>query len=224
MAITDTSGNPYALYTMEAFGNVLEKGTSTGYSSEHQTDPQPYHLTTKEYESDVSLYYFNARWYDPGLGRFASRDPRPQELRLREGSAWLRALLRILLTDPIYSDWTNGYTYSHNCPTGHVDISGGCSTGGVAKATELGAILGAQCATGIKAKPPYCKRYHEPDRPCSVKGCGYRVGYERCDTCCSELVEEYGIMKKAARQVIADACETVCLKALGRESDDEPLM
>jgi YD repeat-containing protein len=53
MAITDVSGKPYAEYTMDAFGNVLQKGTSTGYSSEFATDPQPYHLTTKEYDPDV---------------------------------------------------------------------------------------------------------------------------------------------------------------------------
>jgi YD repeat-containing protein len=52
MAITDVNGKPYAEYTMDAFGNVLQKGTSTGYSSEFATDPQPYHLTTKEYDAD----------------------------------------------------------------------------------------------------------------------------------------------------------------------------
>jgi RHS repeat-associated protein len=74
MAVSDSNGNPYALYTMGAFGYVLEKGTSTGYSSEHGTDPQPYHLTTKEFDNDVCLYYFNARWYDLWSGRFISRD------------------------------------------------------------------------------------------------------------------------------------------------------
>jgi len=60
---------------MDAFGNVLEKGTSTGYSAEHQSDPQPYHLTTREYDPDIGLYYFSARWYDPTFGRFISHEP-----------------------------------------------------------------------------------------------------------------------------------------------------
>jgi RHS repeat-associated protein len=77
MAVTDTSGNAYAVYTMEAFGNVLEKGASTGYSSEHAADPQPYHLTTKEYDPDIALYYFKARWYDSHSGRFLSRARMP---------------------------------------------------------------------------------------------------------------------------------------------------
>jgi len=75
MAVTDSNGNPYAEYTMEAFGSVMQKGTSTGYYSQHATDPQPYHLTTKEYDPDTGLYYFNARWYDASVGRFVSQDP-----------------------------------------------------------------------------------------------------------------------------------------------------
>jgi len=71
VAVTNSSGNAYALYTMDAFGNVLEKGNS-GYLYEHSTDPQPYHLTTKEYDPDSRLYYFHARWYEPQTGRFIS--------------------------------------------------------------------------------------------------------------------------------------------------------
>jgi RHS repeat-associated protein len=74
MAVTDSNGTPYALYTMGSFGSVLEKGTSTGYFSEHQTDPQSYHLTTKEYDTDSGIYYFAARWYDPAAGAFLSQD------------------------------------------------------------------------------------------------------------------------------------------------------
>jgi RHS repeat-associated protein len=78
MAVTDSNGNPYAVYTMEAFGNVFQVGTSTGYYSS-QSDPQPYHLTTKEYDPDTQLYYFNARWYDPVPGRFTPRAEVPVE-------------------------------------------------------------------------------------------------------------------------------------------------
>jgi len=75
MAVTDANGNAYAVYTMEAFGNVLEKGTSTGYEDEHDPDPQLYHLTTKRYDPHAGLYYFNARWYDPTTGQFVSPSP-----------------------------------------------------------------------------------------------------------------------------------------------------
>lgn len=32
-------------------------------------------FTGKEYDPDTGLYYYNARWYDPDLGRFLSEDP-----------------------------------------------------------------------------------------------------------------------------------------------------
>ena len=83
MAVSDANGNPYAEYTMEAFGSVMHKGTSTGYYSQYATDPQPYHLTTKEYDPDTGLYYFAARWYDSTTGRFLSVDPIQSERVLR---------------------------------------------------------------------------------------------------------------------------------------------
>jgi len=73
MAVTDSNGNPYAVYGMEAFGYTLQMGSSTGYAI-FQPDPQPYHLTTKEYDPDTGLYYFSARWYDVSTGRFVSAD------------------------------------------------------------------------------------------------------------------------------------------------------
>jgi len=73
VAVTNFYGSVASLYTMDAFGNVLEKGNG-GYLYEHTTDPQPYHLTTKEYDPDARLYYFNARWYDPETGRWVSRE------------------------------------------------------------------------------------------------------------------------------------------------------
>ena len=79
MAVTDSNGNPYAVYGMEAFGYTLQMGSSTGYAI-FQPDPQPYHLTTKEYDPDTGLYYFSARWYDASTGRFVSRSPLPREM------------------------------------------------------------------------------------------------------------------------------------------------
>jgi RHS repeat-associated protein len=45
---------------MEAFGTVLSGGQNG------------YRLTTKQYDPDAGLYYFNARWYDPNMPRFIS--------------------------------------------------------------------------------------------------------------------------------------------------------
>ncbi|MCG8532580.1 MAG: RHS repeat-associated core domain-containing protein, partial [Desulfovibrionales bacterium] len=48
------------------FGEVLSK---VG-----QLDQNPI-FAGKEYDEDLELYYFNARWYDPSTGRFISEDP-----------------------------------------------------------------------------------------------------------------------------------------------------
>jgi len=53
-------------FVQEGFGNVIATSGSADNS---------YHLTTKELDSDVGLYYFSARWYDPQVGRFISEDP-----------------------------------------------------------------------------------------------------------------------------------------------------
>ena len=39
-------------------------------------------FTGKDYDEVTGLYYFNARWYDPQLGRFTSEDP------ARDGMNW----------------------------------------------------------------------------------------------------------------------------------------
>jgi RHS repeat-associated protein len=38
--------------------------------------------TGKDWDEDAGLYYFNARWYDPGTGRFITEDP------ARDGASW----------------------------------------------------------------------------------------------------------------------------------------
>jgi RHS repeat-associated protein len=40
-------------------------------------DEGGFHLTTKRNYSDIGLYYFYMRWYEPAWGRFGSRSPFP---------------------------------------------------------------------------------------------------------------------------------------------------
>ena len=75
VGVTDSNGAVVSLYTMEAFGNVLEMTNGGDFSNERSSDVQPYHLTTKEYDVDTGLYYFGARWYDLTTGRWLSREP-----------------------------------------------------------------------------------------------------------------------------------------------------
>ena len=55
-------------------------------------------FTGKDFDEVTGLYYFNARWYDPQLGRFTSEDP------VRDGMNW--------------------YVYVRNNPLRFIDPSG----------------------------------------------------------------------------------------------------
>ena len=66
IVLTDDDQNVIVRYEYDVFGAVR---------SETGTSDNPRKFTGKEYESDVKLYYFAARYYDPYIGRFVSRDP-----------------------------------------------------------------------------------------------------------------------------------------------------
>ena len=78
-----------ARYEYDVFGAVR---------SEIGTGDSPRKFTGKEYDSDVKLYYYAARYYDPYIGRFTQRDPA--------------------------GDGINWYAYTYNNPLGFVDPTG----------------------------------------------------------------------------------------------------
>jgi len=55
-------------------------------------------FTGKQWDEDVELYYFNARWYDPETGRFVTEDP------IKDSMLW--------------------YAYVNNNPMGYTDPTG----------------------------------------------------------------------------------------------------
>ena len=64
--ITDSARQTVASYTYDAFGNITSQtGTLTN----------PYTYTGREYDQESGLYYYRARYYDPGIGRFLQPDP-----------------------------------------------------------------------------------------------------------------------------------------------------
>ncbi len=85
---SNASGDTIASYCQEGFGNVIQ---TIGNADNN------YHLTTKEIDSDTGLYYFYARWYDPEIGRFISKDIIPS---------------------------INFYYYAQNNPLGMIDPTG----------------------------------------------------------------------------------------------------
>ena len=89
IVLTDDNKNVLVRYEYDVFGAVRsEVGTSDNSRK----------FTGKEYESDVKLYYFAARYYDPYIGRFTQRDP--------------------------VGDGKNWYAYAFNNPLSYTDPTG----------------------------------------------------------------------------------------------------
>ena len=93
--LTSSSGSITDTYSYDSFGIQIASTGSTvnnyRYSGEH-------------WDSDLGLYYFRARWYDPNLGRFMSMDT-------FEGNQ----------KEPLS---LHKYAYTHNNPVNMVDPSG----------------------------------------------------------------------------------------------------
>ena len=64
--LTDSAGATAKSYSYDAYGNILE---SPG------TLEQPYTYTGREFDAESGLYHYRARYYDPALQRFISKDP-----------------------------------------------------------------------------------------------------------------------------------------------------
>jgi len=102
---TDSSGTVVQLYDYYPYGSERLNSQPTGVSA-----PSEHSFTDKELDSDLGLYYFEARWYNSEIGRFASEDPAQLDNRVAK-----------MLADP---QSLNFYAYSRNNPVNLTDPSG----------------------------------------------------------------------------------------------------
>ena len=65
-SLTNTAGTAAQNYTYDSFGNIIATTGSLVNS---------FRYTGREWDTETSLYYYRARYYDPNSGRFASEDP-----------------------------------------------------------------------------------------------------------------------------------------------------
>ena len=64
--LTDQRGKVVQSYEYSSFGRMKEQGGEV---------KQPYGYTGREWDKELGLYYYRARYYDPKGGRFISKDP-----------------------------------------------------------------------------------------------------------------------------------------------------
>ena len=122
MVITDGNGNVVTEKDHSPFGERITVNLDESFDTEETADE----FTGKEYDSDVGLYYYNARWYDEDIGRFISEDS---------------------VADP---NNPNEYTYcgdspiDNTDPTGHIgfNVLGGMLNVACQMIPALGDILG----------------------------------------------------------------------------------
>ena len=78
IAIADISGNPVAKYTYDSWGKLISIKDSNDVDK--TTDENfigyinPVRYRGYYYDSETGLYYLNARYYDPEVGRFINAD------------------------------------------------------------------------------------------------------------------------------------------------------
>lgn len=91
VAVTDSTGKTQQTYEYDSFGNLKDQKNKV---------KQPYTFTGREWDREIGLYYYNARYYDSKAGRFVQRDPAG------------------------FADSANLYQYVGNNPVNYIDPSG----------------------------------------------------------------------------------------------------
>jgi RHS repeat-associated protein len=97
--VSSSGGAVAESYVQDAWGNVLASATTGQWA----TSFAGRHLTTKEQDADVGMYYFWQRWHESPSGRFISPDP---------------------YTRPITRRAEEHYKYCDSAPTKYTDPDG----------------------------------------------------------------------------------------------------
>jgi RHS repeat-associated protein len=148
---TDANGVKTASALYKAFGETRFSSGNLG------TD---YKFTGQREEASLGIYYFNARWMDPSLGRFTSPDS-IVPTSTQGTQAWDR-----------YA-FVNNNPVRYNDPTGH-DISGWCGTfcSNLAKAADW---VGVAAATVEAVAVDAFAEVTIPVGCATVVGCGAAI-------------------------------------------------
>ena len=131
IGIYDSLGNEVGEYAYDAYGKCYVKYKDNS-SEEEKTilNTNPFRYRGYYYDNETRLYYLNARYYDPSIGRFISPD-----------------VLTILDETRGQINGLNLYMYCNNNPIMYVDPNGCFAI----SALIIGAIIGICVGLGAAA-------------------------------------------------------------------------
>ena len=72
--LVDATGNLVQSYVYDSFGDQRVYDNLGTELTQDQAVKNSYTYTGRVFESETGLYYYRARWYDSGQGRFLSKD------------------------------------------------------------------------------------------------------------------------------------------------------
>ncbi len=108
-ALTDAKQKIVESYDYDSFGRLQRHGGKV---------KNTYTFTGREWDKEIGLYYYRARYYDPEVGRFVTPDP---SHFIQPRGTSIPYLLPFLLTRPIE---LNLYLYAKNNPANLTDPTG----------------------------------------------------------------------------------------------------
>ena len=149
-------GNELYYFTQDAFGNELAPSIFAGSSwTTARTAGITEHQTGKWIDPFTGLYFFHARWYDSGVGRFVGRDP----MKKVGGAVYSLAMGNPLL---------------HVDPSGRCPGCSGVSTHGPSNIVKMPGwepwVCSAVIGDPIDIMPPYPDPGGSPDADRNQRG------------------------------------------------------
>jgi RHS repeat-associated protein len=110
----DEQGNVLEAIDYYPFGSARVDDKTGGYENNYKN-------TGKELDDETNLYYYGARYYDAGMGRFVSQDPAYLSLGVNNFEKKYNRTLKQHLSNP---QCLNSYGYANNNPLTYRDENG----------------------------------------------------------------------------------------------------